>query len=399
MRRIVTVVTTLLVMVFANPSYGQSVLATFDVGSSDVVAVTRNGCATIDSGAGKHGGALKIACRKGQSFFVQPRNRAIGFPGNLAFNLRIEVPPATTNVTFVYYALMGLTGQITADSRVRFAQFDAYTGTFVDEVLSPPLGNAYHTIVMLQSETNRLYVDGVEVGSLPGLASQPVADLALIASHGCPANDCTDLGVQDALTIDLDDLVAREDETVPSGPISGGVMRASSCHNCTWDGVGSRCPGCDKSVCRSCRSACCETQAPLTVDDPLVPDDSKTSMLSRGIDAVETFGHTAVVPAGRPIVGTLLQARMRNNAVSANPSLLLQVDGMDFLTPCVIPLGRWSSCHAYPGGAGRVDLVNPATRAPWTATDLDAASIGVQHPPSKAPAGLTWISWEVIYED
>jgi len=399
MRTLGSVTVVVLLTISAAASYGQSVLATFDIGASELSAVETNGCATVDPTAGKHGGALKIACQKGQTFFVKPRNRSVGFPGNLAYNLRIESPPVSANVTFVYYALMGLTGEVTPDRRVRFVQFDPYDGTLMGEVLSAPLDGAYHTVVMLQSATNRLFIDGAEVGNLPGLASHPVADLATIGSHGCDANDCAQLGVQDAVILDLDGLVAREDETVPSGPISGGVMRPSACSTCTWNGAASRCPGCDTTVCKFCRGMCCQTQAAHAGGAPLPPRDSKSQIVSRGPEALETFAHSSVVPSGQPVIATLLQARVRKTSIFADPALVVQVGGLSFLTPCVVPPLRWSACNRLAGGAGRMDLVNPATGVPWTTMDLDAASVGVQHTSTRGGDSVTWISWEVIYEE
>src|SRR5262249_27156413 len=145
--------------------------------------------------------------------------------------------------------------------------------------------------------------------------------------------------------------------------------------------------------------ACCETQAALTVDEPAPPDDNRSRIVSRESGAVELFEHNTVVPPGRPIVGTLLQARMLKHSRADYPSVLLTVSALTFPTPCVIPPFRWALCNRAAGGVGRFDLVNPATHAPWTTTDLEAAQIGVQHAPSTATNRVTWISWEVIYED
>src|SRR5262249_57010438 len=122
-------------------------------------------------------------------------------------------------------------------------------------------------------------------------------------------------------------------------------------------------------VCPSCKGVCCQTQASQTVDDPPPADDNRSRMSSRESGAVESFGHTAVVPAGRPVVGTFLQARMLKRSTLTDPSLLLNLGGTNFLTPCVMPPFRWAPCRAA-GGVGRVDLVNPATGVPWATTAL-----------------------------
>ena len=121
--------------------------------------------------------------------------------------------------------------------------------------------------------------------------------------------------------------------------------------------------------------------------------------MSRAKSGPETFNHTSVVPLGKTVVGTLLQARLLSGRSSLDPSLLLTVNGVGYRTACVVSPLLWSTCNAATTGIGRLDWMNPATLLPWSAADLDNTAIGVEHTNKRTKNAVTWVSWEAVYQD